>query len=126
IGEWFEPALRLPDVDTLGEAEVARLLQETLRRLHEAHVVLDFTDHLSDRELYTLVARDILPSYEKKLARRDSHLHWDCANTAGDPETWLRYYASPEERDVWSDETGCDPPPRQDPPHRRRLPHSPL
>jgi len=65
--------------------------------------VLDFTNHLSDRELYAIIARDILPSYEKKLDRRANYLHWDCASTSGDPETWLRFYASDDERDVWAE-----------------------
>lgn len=126
IGEWFDPQLTLADPDVLSDAEVTTRLSDTIAALYSKNVVLDFTDHLSDRQLYTLIRRDILPSYEKMLPRRSSYLHWDCANTSSDPETWLRYYASPEEREVWGDETGQEPPPASQPPHRRRLPSAPM
>lgn len=126
ICEWFEPHLSLPSPEELGDARLRPLLQEVARRLFEKHIVLDFTDHLTDRQLYTLIYRDILPAYEKKLDRRDSYLHWDCANTEGDPEAWLTYYASEEEREVWAEETGGELPERVEPPHRRRLPVAPL
>ena len=93
------------------------------------HIVLDFTDHLSDYQLYTLIYRDILPTYEKKLDRRNSYLHWDCANMEGDPDMWLRYYASHEERRLWAEETGGDLPPRETPARVRRSPghlHPPI
>ncbi|MEQ8847294.1 hypothetical protein [Botrimarina sp.] len=126
IGHWFDPPLELPDPDTLGPRQLRERLLATIQALYSKNVVLDFTDHLSDRELYTLIARDILPSYEKKIDRRGSYLHWDCANIGDDPEAWLRYYASPEERRLWQEETGETPPPRIDPPHRRPSPHSPM
>lgn len=126
IGEWFSPPLELPDAEGLSDAEVTGYLAETVDRLYSVKVVLDFTDHLTDRQLYTLIARDILPSYEKKLDRRSTYLHWDCANTGDDPEAWLRYYASVEDRQMWSDETGLEPPPRVQPTNRRRLPRAPM
>ncbi|MEO1498170.1 MAG: hypothetical protein AAFV43_13585 [Planctomycetota bacterium] len=126
IAEWFEPTLALPDADTLDDEEVRRSLADTVRSLYSKHVVLDFTDHLSDRELYTLIARDILPSFEKKLENRTTYLHWDCANMSDDPDTWLRYYATEDERDVWAAEMDAEPPAMADPPYRRRLPRAPL
>ncbi len=126
VGEWFEPALSLFDHEQLSDEEVQKLLASTLQALFTKNVVLDFTDHLSDRELYTLIARDILPTYEKKLNRRNTYLHWDCADTSGDPETWLRYYASEEEREMWVEETGNEPPMSEYPPFPRRLPQAPL
>lgn len=126
ICEWFEPRLTLPSPEEVPTEELRDLLNEVACRLFEKHIVLDFTDHLTDRELYTLIYRDILPSFEKKLDRRDSFLHWDCANAEGDPEAWLRYYATEEERAMWADETDGDLPVREEPPYRRRLPVAPL
>lgn len=126
ICEWFEPKLALPSPDKVSDAEIEDLLYEVVCRLFEKHIVLDFTDHLTDRQLYTLIFRDILPSYEKKLERQSSYLHWDCANTEGDPEAWLRYYASDEERVMWAEESGGCLPPREEPGHRRQLPVAPL
>jgi hypothetical protein len=89
-------------------------------------IVLDFTDHLSDRQLYKLIFCDILPSPEKKLDMPGNFLHWDCAGAGGDPEVWLRFYASEEERQDWAD-TYHDPlPPSERPPFPRQFPKQPL
>jgi hypothetical protein len=122
IGEWFDPPIRLPHPDVLDDEQVRELLWEVVHKLFEKHVVLDFTDHLSDRALYTLILRDILPSPEKKIEAPDRYLHWDCA---ADPEIWLRYYANDEERAAWAGEY-YPLPPHDTPPHRRQLPSRPL
>ncbi|MEM9186282.1 MAG: hypothetical protein AAGB00_07300 [Planctomycetota bacterium] len=126
IRDWFEPRLDIPAPSELDDAQVKEVLAHAVHRLFEKNIVLDFTNHLNDRELYTIVYRDILPSYEKKIDRRGGFLHWDCANTSGAPETWLRYYATDDERQMWAEETGDTPPPREAPPYGRRLPRAPL
>ncbi len=126
ISEWFEPELKLPRPETLNPAQLRAVLHETAAEFFQQRIVLDFTDHLSDYELYCLIYRDILPAHEKKIARRNNYLHWDCAGTNGDPEVWLRYYASDKERENWAAETGGELPPREEPPHRRNLPRVPL
>jgi hypothetical protein len=124
IARWFEPELRLPPPDELDDHHLHLLLWETIERLFDYRIVLDFTDHLTDRQLYCLIYRDILPSPEKKLEQSDNYLHWDC--TADDPETWLRYYASEEERMNFL-ETSDQPLPNSEPrPYPRRLPRRPL
>ena len=89
-------------------------------------MVLDFTDHLSDYQLYGLIFRDILPSHEKKLERRTSYLHWDCANIEENPDIWLRYYATASERQMWAEEYDQPLPPHDEPPFRREVPRAPL
>lgn len=126
IRDWFDPPLALPSPDALEPEQLSALLASTVEALFGLRVVLDFTDHLTDRQLYTIIYRDILPSYEKKIDRRESYLHWDCANIEGDPDAWLRYYATHEERETWRDETGGDLPPSEEPPYARRLPKAPL
>ncbi len=126
ISEWFHPELRLPTPDSLDDACLQELLYQTVERLYDMHIVLDFTDHLSDRELYCLIYRDILPAHEKQIRRQNNFLHWDCANTDGDPDTWLRYYASEPERQAWAAETEGYLPQVEDPPHERELPRAPL
>ena len=49
-----------------------------IRKLYQKRIVLDFTDHLNDRELYCLIFRDILPAREKKIDWPNNYLHWDC------------------------------------------------
>jgi hypothetical protein len=126
ISQWFDPELELPHPDQMGPAETRSVLLDSIARLFEQQIVLDFTDHLTDYQLYCIVYRDILPSHEKKLERRNSYLHWDCANTSDDPESWLRFYATQAEREMWADENDADLPPREVPPYLRELPRAPL
>ena len=126
IREWFDPHLEMPSPDGLDDKMLSTLLHETIEQLYSWHVVLDFTDHLTDRQLYGLIFRDILPAHEKRIRRKNNYLHWDCANADGDPETWLRYYASQEEREIWALETGQSPPDAESLPCRRQLPRAPL
>lgn len=131
IAEWFEPPLALPHPDEFphdaaGEARLHGTLWDTIYKLFEKRIVLDFTDHLSDRALYCLIFRDIISSQEKKINSPHSYLHWDCADVGGNPDVWLRHYATIEERDDWASETGEIPPPSEMPPYPRRLPRRPL
>lgn len=122
IGEWFDPRLELPFPDSLSASELHELLWATIYRLVEKRIVLDFTDHLSDEALYCLIVRDILPSPEKKMDSSPTFLHWHCLDPGDDMETWLRYYASEEERKGWMKETGQFPPATETPPFARKMP----
>jgi hypothetical protein len=126
ISRWFEPELTLPHPDGLNGHQLALVLSATIEKLYEKRVVLDFTDHLSDYQLYCIIFRDILPAQEKKLERRTTFLHWDCANVNDDPGTWLRYYASESERELWASENDEPLPTQAEPPYRRQLPKAPL
>ena len=125
ISKWFTPELALPHPDELSEQELREKLEATIELLYQKRVVLDFTDHLSDRQLYTLVYRDILPSPEKKIDDSENYLHWDCSDAGGDEAVWLRYYASDADREAWAEETRAVPPPKELPPHPRMLPREP-
>ena len=122
ISQWFDPELKLPRPDTLDDRQLHDLLWETIDRLYDKRIVLDFTDHLSDRELYCLLIRDILPSAEKKIDVPENYLHWHCLDADDDPEIWLRYYASQEEREAWAEEAGQPLPPAEIPPSRAVMP----
>jgi hypothetical protein len=89
-----------------------------LQKLYGQRIVLAFTDHLSDRQLYCLISRDILPSYEKKIEHPKNYLHWHCLDE-NDSETWLRYYATDAEREEWLEENEGELPPHCDPPYPR-------
>jgi hypothetical protein len=124
ISQWFTPELSLPPPDKLGEDDLHVALWDIIHKLFEKRVVLDFTDHLTDRELYCLIWRDILPSPEKKIDNSSSYLHWDCSDASGDAQLWLRFYATPEEREQWSDDFGNDLPDHEQPPYPRDLPRA--
>lgn len=126
IYRWFEPELRIPKPDALDDEQLTIILENLIEKLYEKQIVLDFTDHLSDRELYTLIYRDILPSREKNMEKRCGFLHWDCSHGEGDPAIWLRYYASEEERECWRETYQQPLPPRMLPPYPRNLPQHPF
>ncbi|MDX1944986.1 MAG: hypothetical protein SFU86_06235 [Pirellulaceae bacterium] len=126
ISRWFDPELVLPSPEKICDERLSDLLWETIQRLYDQRIVLELTDHLTDRQLYTLIYRDILPSHEKKIDLPRNFLHWHCLDIDTDEQVWLTYYASDEERQGWSDETGCDLPPQLDPPHPRKMPRRPL
>jgi hypothetical protein len=125
IYRWFTPELRPPRPSMLNDADLHNILWDVIQKLFERRIVLDFTDHLSDRELYTLICRDILPSREKMIEGGTNFLHWDCARGGGDPEVWLRYYATEDEREDWAETYHQPLPPAETPPHLRPLPTDP-
>lgn len=126
ISRWFNPELALPSPESLDDAALHDLLWETVQKLFDERIVLDFTDHLSDRQLYTLIYRDILPSYEKRIEGSPAWLHWDCADAGNNSDAWLSYYASDEERDDWAEHVEEQLPPKQPLPFPRNLPRRPL
>ena len=81
IYRWFDPELRAPRPEMLNDASLKSILWDVVRKLHQKRIVLDFTEHLSDRELYCLIYRDILPAREKKLDHMSHYLHWDCTGS---------------------------------------------
>jgi len=119
ISDWFDPPMRLPAPESVSDAALPRLLANTIDRLFSQQIVLRFTDHLTDRELYKIVYRDILPSCEKKLATRGQFLEWRCIE---DNETWLRYYASAVDRRRFQEEHDIEIPPSETPQFKRSLP----
>ena len=125
ISQWFDPELKLPHPDSLDDNRLHEVLWETIHLLYGKRIVLEFTDHLPDRRLYCLIYRDILPSPEKKIDLPKNYLHWHCLDPDDDEETWLRFYASQEEREAWGDETGEPLPPSQSLPHSRKMPCRP-
>ena len=126
VARWFDPPLALQPGCTLDDDQLREGLWRVIEALYAKRIVLDFTDHLSDRELYALIRRDILPAPVKRVDLPDNFFHWDCSAAAGDdPTAWLTYYASDEEREAWRLESGREPPPRAVPPHPRALPAAP-
>ena len=126
IAQWFQPILSPPAGDSLDDQELHEVLWETIHALFAKQIVLDFTHHLSDRELYRLIRRNILPSLEKKINRTRTYLHWLCLDPDSEADVWLRYYASEEEREGWSSENDQTLPPSELPPYPRRVPRGPM
>lgn len=121
ISHWFEPHLSVPPPDKLDDDVLSTILYDTIDRLFSRRIVLQETEHLSDRQLYTLIYRDILPSWEKKVDLPGNRLSWKCMDDS-DSDTWLKYYATETERIQWL-ETNEGPLPEAEPlPFPRSLP----
>lgn len=126
IKQWFQPSLNPPSPDSLNDQQLHKVLWDTIQALFAKRIVLDYTHHLSDRQLYRLIYRDILPSLEKKIERTRTYLHWLCIDPETDVDVWLRYYASEEEREGWATEADGELPPSELPPYPRRVPRGPM
>ena len=123
ISQWFEPELKLEPHQNFSDAEMIDQLDQLVGRLFEQNIVLLQTEHLSDRQLYCLIARDILLAEEKKMMLPGQEfLQWQCLDDARDEESWLRYYATQEERELWAYENEMRLPPKAAVPFPRRLP----
>ena len=119
ISSWFSPALDMPAPESQSDQEVAGRLSTIIDRLYAAGIVLRYTDHLSDRELYGIILRDILPCCEKKVDVPGKKLEFRCID---DTETWLRFYATAAERRRFQEEHDTDLPPCEAPQFCRDLP----
>jgi hypothetical protein len=102
-------------------------LWRLIRALAHARVFFYHTNHLNDAELYARLWTEVLPGECPDGVRTpDDACHWDFADPSSDgEEVWLRFYASPAERQEWSHDFPQTPvPPRCRAPHRRdhRLP----
>lgn len=122
ISQWFEPELEMVPHFDLDDAPLRNQLHQVIGRLYEKNILLEYTGHLSDRQLYGMIARDILPAQEKKMVMNGKFLRWQCIDIVENEESWLRFYATDQERDAWQEETGLRLPPAQSLPFQRRLP----
>lgn len=116
--------ISLPAPEDLPDDQVHAKLWEVIHGLAAMRAFLDFTDHLSDRDLYTRLWRDALrvpePVFEEGTTWRT---HIDLSGAGGDPEEtllYLKYYADDEARDMWSEDFPDEELPEQeDPPYDR-------
>ncbi len=119
-GVFFVPPGEIP----LGAVEPE--LWRLIIALAGARVFIGYTDHLSDAELYQRLWDEVLPDELPDLPRSEADgFHWDFSDAGGEPNAWLAYYASDEERERWRSEfPEIMIPPRCRPPYARdhRLP----
>jgi hypothetical protein len=122
ISQWFEPELSLPLPETLSNRDLSKMLWDTLQRLAEQNIYLQYTDHLSDRELFCILVRDILTATEKKLDISNNSIVWRLVDNESDPDIWLAYYATDEQRYLWQLEHGQAPPASKPLKYPRQMP----
>jgi hypothetical protein len=105
-------------------------LWEVIGALARMRVFINQTNHLNDRELYTLLSREVLREETPMLTfDPDSAWHLDLLGSGSEEDTYLylKYYADEDWRRQWlADFSDYEMPAHEDPPYDRdrRLPQS--
>jgi len=121
--------VELPAPEEINESELTNKLWEIIYRLAEMKTFIEQTDHLSDRELYTLLWSEILRDGIILVSDDSTRQHIDLVGSGSEQDTflWLKYYADEETRNSWLKEfPDYEMPPHEDPPYSRdhQMPHS--
>jgi hypothetical protein len=113
-------SVELPEPDGLDDAGLHEALWRVIEGLARLRVFLDQTDHLSDRDLYTKLVRELLPE-EMPALDLDASAAWHIDVLGDDnPELYLKYYADEETRAYWRMEfPDLFIPAGENPPHDR-------
>jgi hypothetical protein len=97
--------LTLPPPVELDDAQITVTLWQVIRGLAFLRMFLEFTDHVSDRELYGRLWNDIL-RVPTALEPEDENGAWHVDLTGSgsdeDVEAYLKYYADDDERRRWA------------------------
>jgi hypothetical protein len=108
-----ERGIEMPDDAALNDEEVHRRLGEVIVAMQAIGLVADFTDHLSDRELYRYLGEALR---EETILSDDPNSAWHLSpigsGSEEDNEIYLRYYADEEERRRWAAD-GVTVPPKE-------------
>lgn len=97
--------LALPSPEELDDSQLSAKLWEVIYGLAMLKTFLYSTDHLSDRELYTLLWYGLLREEQPILpASHDTACHIDLVSSGSeeDTELYLRYYADEQTRQEWA------------------------
>jgi len=99
-----EGGMELPEPEAADDEQLASKLSEVICGLARIGVFISQTDHLSDRELYTLLWRDVLREETPMLGDYPgSACLVDLLGTGSEMDTYLylKYYADEEWRRRW-------------------------
>lgn len=114
--------IELPKPEDLSDSEISAKLWEVIHGLARVKAFLSETNHLNDRELYSLLWHERLRVDEPVFNEVGFTTHIGLLSGGGEPETsmYLRFYASEESRRHWLDSfPDYDMPPHEDPPFDR-------
>lgn len=108
--------LVLPENDAgLDDAALHAKLWEVIEAMANLGMVLEFTDHLTDRELYRYLVREAL--VEETILPGIPSGTWHLSPIGGGSEediaNHLRFYADDAEREEWHRDWGDPLPPRE-------------
>ncbi len=118
VREWLAQSEYVPP-ENVPDDRISSELDALLDRLAFLGIVVEFADHLSDRELYDWLTHH-LDGHLALLG--DTIIHFDVTGSGSDEDTrtYLTYYASEQERARWKAEFPDEElPPRKTPPYDR-------
>ncbi len=118
-----EAGMELPAPETLNDEQLTKKLWEVIHGLALLRVFLEDTNHLSDRELYTLLWSDMLRE-EVKAVPLDEDGAYHVSPLGGcseeDIQLQMKYYADEDWRRHWLEDFPDFPmPEHEDPPYDR-------
>ncbi len=107
-----ESGISLPPPGELADAELNAKLWEVINALALMGAYLVHTDHLSDRELYTLLWDDVL--LEEMVIQSPTvtlvcHIDLIGSGSEEDNNIYLKYYADEDDRTLWVKEFSDEP-----------------
>jgi hypothetical protein len=115
--------LELPDPGAMNDSQLTAKLWEVIHGLARIRVFLSATDHLNDRELYTVLWQQALREENPVFADDcDSAWHLDLVGSGDETDTYLylKYYADERVRQEWlADFPDYVMPAHEDPPFHR-------
>jgi hypothetical protein len=118
-----EAGVELPDPEAMDDEKLTAKLWEVIEALASIRVFMESTNHLSDRELYTLLWSDVLQEEVKAMVFDEySAWHIDLIGSGSDEDIhlWMKHYADDETRRQWvTDWPDYEMPEHEDPPYDR-------
>lgn len=123
-----ESGIELPAPESLDERRLAAKLWEVIEALARLRVFLSQTNHLSDRELYILLWRELLREPVKDMPLDNSsvwHIELIGSSSEEDIYLYLKYYADDATRYKWSTDLPDDAMPGHEKPPIDRDRHLP-
>lgn len=115
----LDSGISLPPASELSETELSAKLWEVINALSLLAIYLESTDHLSDRELYTLLCEDVLLEetvfQSGEMMNMNCHIDLVSSGSKADTDLYLKYYADDDDRAFWLKEFPDDVLPSQEP-----------
>jgi len=115
----LDSGISLPPASELSATELSVKLWEVINALSLLAIYLESTDHLSDRELYTLLCEDVLREetvfQSSEMMNMNCHIDLVSSGSKADTDLYLKYYADDDDRAFWLKEFPDDVLPSHEP-----------